>query len=116
MYGGRVAEMGSVDRIFDRPHHPYTWGLLGSMPSVVSEGERLTSIPGTPPSLLNPPPGCRFHPRCPYAPEVSKHDPPPALLQVPGEQEFHVVACNLNPEFKDAEARRLQDLRREVRV
>ena len=116
MYAGRVAEQGSVDRIFERPQHPYTWGLLGSMPSVVADGERLVSIPGTPPSLLHPPKGCRFHPRCPYALEASKQDPPPQLVQVPGESGFHVVACHLPQEFKDAEAARLIGNRKAVRA
>ena len=69
MYAGRVAEEGHVDRIYTAPRHPYTWGLLGSLPRVDVETDRLTQIPGQPPSLLRPPPGCRFHPRCPYVME-----------------------------------------------
>ena len=67
MYAARVAEQASVDELFERPRHPYTWGLLGSLPRLDVDVERLTQIGGQPPSLLNPPPGCRFSPRCDYA-------------------------------------------------
>ena len=70
MYAGKVAEEGSVDEIFTRPHHPYTWGLLGSLPRLDADVDRLVQIQGSPPSLLNPPRGCRFHPRCPYVLDV----------------------------------------------
>ena len=67
MYAGRVAEQGSADDIFGRPGHPYTWGLLGSMPRLDRERTgRLVPIPGTPPSMIKIPPGCPFHPRCAY--------------------------------------------------
>jgi peptide/nickel transport system ATP-binding protein len=65
MYAGRAVERGSVREIMRAPQHPYTWGLLGSMPRLESDvDEPLTPIPGAPPSLLAPPPGCAFHPRC----------------------------------------------------
>ena len=64
---------GPVDAIFTRPHHPYTWGLLGSLPRLDADMERLVQIPGQPPSLLTPPNGCRFHPRCPYVMDVCRH-------------------------------------------
>ena len=68
MYAGKAVEYGSAEDIFTRPEHPYTWGLLGSMPRLDRErGERLIPIRGTPPSLINVPPGCPFRPRCPYA-------------------------------------------------
>jgi peptide/nickel transport system ATP-binding protein len=68
MYAGRGAEYGSADDIFDAPEHPYTWGLLGSMPRLDRErSTRLLPIKGTPPSLINVPDGCAFHPRCAYA-------------------------------------------------
>ena len=69
MYAGREVEVGTVDDIFYRPSHPYTRGLLGSMPRVDRrmDGERLQGIKGQPPSLIFLPPGCAFHPRCPYA-------------------------------------------------
>ena len=67
MYAGRVAEYGSAADIFARPGHPYTWGLLASMPRMDRERlTRLVPIPGTPPSLIRVPPGCPFHPRCRY--------------------------------------------------
>jgi peptide/nickel transport system ATP-binding protein len=68
MYAGRMAEYGSSADIFDQPGHPYTWGLLSSMPRLdQARQDRLVPIPGTPPSLINVPPGCPFHPRCAYA-------------------------------------------------
>jgi peptide/nickel transport system ATP-binding protein len=67
MYAGRVAEYGSAEDIFARPGHPYSWGLLGSMPRLDRDRtERLIPIPGTPPSLIRVPSGCPFHPRCAY--------------------------------------------------
>lgn len=78
MYGGMVVEEGSTREIFYQPKHPYTWGLLHSVPKISREGrEKLISIPGTPPDLLKPPAGCPFAPRCPYAMNVCmKHMPP----------------------------------------
>ncbi|MCX4819160.1 ABC transporter ATP-binding protein [Streptomyces sp. NBC_01142] len=67
MYAGRAVERGSVREVLKQPQHPYTWGLLGSMPRLASDvSEPLQPIPGAPPSLLNPPPGCAFNPRCTY--------------------------------------------------
>ncbi|MFC5718860.1 ABC transporter ATP-binding protein [Streptomyces gamaensis] len=71
MYAGRAVERGTVREVLRSPQHPYTWGLLGSMPRLSSDvAEPLTPIPGAPPSLLAPPPGCPFHPRCAYPQEV----------------------------------------------
>jgi oligopeptide transport system ATP-binding protein len=70
MYGGVVVETGTVDEIFYKPKHPYTWGLLSSMPKLHAKGEELVAIPGTPPDLANPPKGCPFAARCPHAMEV----------------------------------------------
>ncbi len=68
MYGGRVVEQGTLDDIFYDPQHPYTWGLLGSITRVDADhSQRLPAIPGQPPSLLKPPQGCHFRPRCPHA-------------------------------------------------
>jgi peptide/nickel transport system ATP-binding protein len=68
MYAGRVVEQGTLDQLFYDPLHPYTWGLLGSITRVDSNrAERLPAIPGMPPSLLRPPQGCHFRPRCPFA-------------------------------------------------
>jgi peptide/nickel transport system ATP-binding protein len=83
MYAGRVVEQGTLDEIFYDPQHPYTWGLLGSITRVDSaRSERLPAIPGLPPSLLKPPEGCHFRPRCPHAfdrctsvPELASHLP-----------------------------------------
>jgi oligopeptide/dipeptide ABC transporter ATP-binding protein len=68
MYGGRIVEEGTLDELFYDPQHPYTWGLLGSIARVDRERpRRLPAIPGSPPSLLDPPQGCHFRPRCPHA-------------------------------------------------
>jgi peptide/nickel transport system ATP-binding protein len=66
MYGGRVVEKAEVHDLFEKPEMPYTWGLLGSLPRLNATAERLEQIPGQPPSLLRPPKGCAFNPRCPY--------------------------------------------------
>ncbi|MBH1934928.1 ABC transporter ATP-binding protein [Streptomyces sp. AV19] len=71
MYAGRAVEYGPVQDILSHPKHPYTWGLLSSMPRLTSDVTKpLTPIPGAPPSLLDPPPGCPFHPRCAYTAHV----------------------------------------------
>jgi len=67
MYAGQVVETGTVDAVFREPRHPYTLSLLRSVPDVEDRRERLATIPGAPPDLASPPPGCRFHPRCPFA-------------------------------------------------
>ncbi len=69
MYAGRTAEIASVDALYEASNHPYTRGLIGSLPKLDEEHELLHPIPGAPPSMLNPPPGCAFHPRCPLAQE-----------------------------------------------
>jgi peptide/nickel transport system ATP-binding protein len=95
MYAGRMAEYGSAEDIFDDPGHPYTWGLLASMPRIdEARLDRLVPIKGTPPSLINVPSGCAFHPRCRYAgfTDGRSQTDVPALHQVsPG----HLVACHL---------------------
>ncbi len=105
MYAARVAEHGPVDALFTRPHHPYTWGLLGSLPRLDADVDRLVQIAGQPPSLLNPPRGCRFHPRCAYVMDICRREQPP-LEPVPGEDD-HVQACYLDPETKDREGGKL---------
>ncbi len=78
MYGGQIVETGTVDEIFYDPRHPYTWGLLSSMPSLDNSGDvELTAIPGTPPDLINPPKGCPFAPRNPYALAIDYEKEPP---------------------------------------
>ena len=105
MYAARVAEKGTVDEIFTRPHHPYTWGLLGSLPRLDTDTDRLVQIPGQPPSLLNPPRGCRFHPRCPYVMEVCKNEEP--QLKSVSNETGHLQACWLDEQTKDREAEKL---------
>ena len=108
MYAARVVEHGSVDAIFKNPHHPYTWGLLGSLPRLHADVERLTQIPGQPPSLLRPPKGCRFNPRCPYVMDVCRQEDP-QLMPVPGEP-GHEQACFLDEETKAREVARLKEM------
>jgi peptide/nickel transport system ATP-binding protein len=106
MYAARIAEQGSVDAIFSRPHHPYAWGLLGSLPRLDDDpNHRLVQIQGQPPSLLHPPRGCRFHPRCPYVMDVCRQKVP-ELVQVPNDPE-HLQACFLDEETKLREADKL---------
>ncbi|MDW0118324.1 ABC transporter ATP-binding protein [Sporosarcina thermotolerans] len=76
MYGGKIVETGNIDEIFYNPKHPYTWGLLGSMPKLNSRKEELLAIPGSPPNLADPPKGCPFVTRCPYAMKVCKEHMP----------------------------------------
>jgi peptide/nickel transport system ATP-binding protein len=98
MYAGRVAERGSAEQIFNEPKHPYAWGLLGSMPRLDRErSDRLMPIKGTPPSLINVPPGCAFHPRCGYADLTggASQNEVPQLRDV---GEGHRVACHLDAE------------------
>ncbi|MBX6767384.1 MAG: ABC transporter ATP-binding protein, partial [Actinomadura rubrobrunea] len=95
MYAGRCVEYASVEDAFHRPLHPYTWGLLGSMPRLDrARSERLMPIKGTPPSLINVPSGCAFNPRCAYAglTDGKSQKERPELREVePG----HKVACHL---------------------
>jgi len=73
MYAGRAVERGTVPEVLHEPRHPYTWGLLGSMPSLRSPLDvPLRPVRGTPPSLLSPPSGCPFHPRCDYVDLVGR--------------------------------------------
>ena len=76
MYGGRIVEQAGVDELFNHPQMPYTWGLLGSLPRVDVIQERLQQISGQPPSLLRPPPGCPFNPRCEFAMDVCRQTLP----------------------------------------
>ncbi|MGB8000225.1 MAG: ABC transporter ATP-binding protein [Anaerobacillus sp.] len=77
MYAGKIVETGTVDEIFYNPQHPYSWGLLGSMPSLDSSDEELIAIPGSPPDLLDPPKGDAFAPRNPYAMKIDTEMEPP---------------------------------------
>jgi peptide/nickel transport system ATP-binding protein len=92
MYAGRVAEYGSREDIYYKAHHPYTWGLLQSIARLDQpKVERLRPIQGLPPSLIFVPPGCPFHPRCPYVMDVCKEEVPPLLA----EDGKHAAACHL---------------------
>jgi peptide/nickel transport system ATP-binding protein len=92
MYAGRIVEQGPIDTILDAPEHPYTWGLLQSIPRLdTPRRERLEPIKGTPPSLVHPPSGCHFNPRCPYVMPMCRTMVPELLESDPG----HFVACHL---------------------
>ena len=96
MYAGQIVERAPAERLFAAPEHPYTWGLLGALPRVdAPPGRPLVPIPGAPPSVLAPPPGCRFHPRCPHVRDPHRRVVPP-LEPVPDAPE-HLVACLLPP-------------------
>jgi peptide/nickel transport system ATP-binding protein len=97
MYAGQIVEEAITADLFERPQHPYTWGLLRSLPRIhAPQGAELVPIAGAPPSLISPPAGCRFHPRCPHVRERHRREPPP-LEPVAGEP-GHAVACLLAPE------------------
>ena len=96
MYAGRVVERAPLQSLLEAPEHPYTWGLLESMPRGAARDARLHPIPGQPPSLISVPSGCPFHPRCPHAFAVCPRVEPPLLLSAPG----HTVACHLAPALR----------------
>ncbi|HWE14204.1 MAG TPA: ABC transporter ATP-binding protein [Solirubrobacteraceae bacterium] len=99
MYGGRVVEQGSLDDIFYDPQHPYTWGLLGSITRVDADrSQRLPAIPGQPPSLVRPPEGCHFRPRCPHA--FDRCTEVPALEKRNPDNASSLDRCFLTPEQK----------------
>ena len=93
MYAGQVIERCSVERLFAEPQHPYTIGLLGSIPRLHLEQERLAAIQGFVPNAAALPPGCRFHPRCPFAVDKCRHEVPPLMEITPQ----HEAACWLAP-------------------
>jgi peptide/nickel transport system ATP-binding protein len=107
MYAGKPVEIGARDLVFSDPQHPYTWGLLESIPHVDQKGTRLIPIEGSPPSLINRPMGCSFHPRCPHRFEPCNKEVPELSDRGGG----HPDACHLSPEDKkklwsEREARR----------
>jgi peptide/nickel transport system ATP-binding protein len=107
MYAGRVVERAPTAELFASPQHPYTWGLLRSIPRLdTPRGEELVPIDGRPPSLITRPPGCAFHPRCPYVRDAHKRIDP-MLEPVPG-SDGHEVACLLAPATRTELWRRLE--------
>lgn len=94
LYAGKLVELSDAQKLFDRPRHPYTRGLMASFPAVRGPRRRLEGIAGSPPDMRNPPAGCRFHPRCSEALPCCRSTSPP-LLRVAPESE---VACHLHPE------------------
>jgi peptide/nickel transport system ATP-binding protein len=108
MYAANVVEQAEVHNLFNAPRHPYTWGLMGSLPRLETDVERLTQIPGQPPSLLRPPAGCRFHPRCPYVMEVCKTTVP--ALEPTQADPDHLEKCHLDEETKEREAAKLLEV------
>jgi peptide/nickel transport system ATP-binding protein len=96
MYAGQLVEESASLRIFKETLHPYTEGLLGAFPSVTGEKRRIEAIPGNPPSLVHPPSGCLFHPRCKYARDVCKTDPPPYFWTPDGK---HRALCHFSRDF-----------------
>jgi len=80
MYAGRIVEIGPVAAVIHRPQHPYSVGLMGSIPSIIDERERLAQIEGTMPRLTAVPAGCAFHPRCPLAFDRCRHERPELLV------------------------------------
>jgi peptide/nickel transport system ATP-binding protein len=105
MYAAKIAEHAPVDDLFRRPRHPYTWGLLGSLPRMGADVPRLAQIPGSPPSLLYPPPGCRFHTRCAYVMDICRTRMPE--LRPSPHEAAHLDACHLDEETKEREAAKL---------
>jgi oligopeptide transport system ATP-binding protein len=103
MYAGKIVEAGSAAAIYHQPQHPYTWGLLKSLPRLnMRPQERLATIAGQPPDLLQPPDGCRFHPRCPHAMRICAEQAPDVTQLADGHQVFcwlqHPDAPKITPE------------------
>jgi len=108
MYAGRIVERAGVDAVLDTPRHPYTEGLLGSLPSAATPGAPLRQIPGSTPSLGRLPPGCAFSPRCAHAsercrreaPEVTAEDAPPVAGAADGANAGEAAGANARREFR----------------
>ncbi len=95
MYAGHLVEKGTAREIFKETSHPYTEALLKAFPSIKGEKKRLRAIPGSPPDLANPPKGCRFAPRCPYAKDICLEKEPPWIEISPG----HYTKCHFAEEL-----------------
>jgi peptide/nickel transport system ATP-binding protein len=91
MYAGKIVESADSVTIFKQPEHPYTQGLIANFPSISGEKKDFEPISGSPPNLISPPTGCRFHPRCPYVEEKCREEEPEIVETKRG----HVVACHL---------------------
>ncbi len=104
MYAGEIVELAPARELFDNPLHPYTQGLMSSFPSITGEKRKLTGIPGSPPDMVAPPSGCRFHPRCPYRREKYEQVVPRLMEVSPG----HFVACHLYAEGRRATLERTE--------
>lgn len=97
MYAGKLVEHADTVEIYKRPLHPYTSALIGAYPSIIGEKRTLKFIPGAPPNLINPPKGCRFHPRCPYAKEICGKEEPEYIEK----EAEHFVACHFVDELRE---------------
>lgn len=91
MYAGELVEIGETDDIFNNSLHPYTIGLINAVPNIINEQNKIISIPGSPPDLRDPPSGCKFHPRCEFAKNICRTEPPNF---VKGKGEAHYVRCH----------------------
>jgi peptide/nickel transport system ATP-binding protein len=91
MYAGKIVERGDIVTVFKDPVHPYSQGLLTNYPRIKGEKKRFAPISGRPPNLISPPPGCRFHPRCPYAEDICKREEPVTVEVERG----HYLACHI---------------------
>ena len=91
MYAGQIVEQAPARELFEQPGHPYTLGLMNSFPSISGAKHKLTGIPGSPPDLVDPPTGCRFHPRCPKVMEQCSRIAPQTIAVSP----THSIACHL---------------------
>jgi peptide/nickel transport system ATP-binding protein len=95
MYAGEIVEKAPARELFEQPLHPYTLGLMNSFPSISGERKKLTGIPGSPPDLVTPPAGCRFHPRCPQVMSICSQMAPLMKTVSAGNTATHTVACHL---------------------
>jgi len=95
MYAGNIVEKGTTSDVFKRSLHPYTYKLIGAFPSISGPKKRLEFIPGSPPNLMNPPSGCKFHPRCPFAQDICKTEEPEYREISPG----HYARCHFAGEL-----------------
>jgi oligopeptide/dipeptide ABC transporter ATP-binding protein len=106
MYGGKAMEVAPRRDVYHEPHHPYTVGLLESLPRVEGESERLKPIPGQPPSLIDPPPGCPFAGRCRYVMPACRREPPPAFSVSPAHRSCCLLPTTITGTSEEAAAAR----------